>query len=204
MRSPHVVPTLLLLAFALACTSGRAGTSVPDGGDPAPGSALAPPDTAPASPLPLLPPPDADPGERDRALLATWSRCGRAPVGRQALVVLASGALDPTRGGRDPDLAATAAAAAVESEPRGSWLRPVAEALYLSARELGGEVRPARLPGPPSEPGAGCEAEAQPAAPPEPPVALPALRDTAMAVRLERLRAEVDRLRRLLGTPDEP
>lgn len=204
MRSPHVVPTLLLLAFAVACASGRAGTSESEGGEPAPDSASAPRDTAPAPPLPLLTPPGAGVEERDRALLATWSRCGRAPRGRQALVVVASGALDPTRGGRDPDLAATAAAAAVESEPRRSWLRPVAEALYLSALELGGEVRPSRLPAPPDEPGAGCEAAAQPAEPPEPPVALPSLRDTAMAVRLERLRAEVDRLRRLLETPDEP
>lgn len=204
MRSPHLVPTLFLLAFAVACAPGRAGTSEPDGGGPAPDSAVAPPDTAPAPRLQLLPSPDAGAAERDRALLATWSRCGRAPRGRQALVVLASGALDPTRGGRDVDLAATAAAAAIESEPRRSWLRPVAEALYLSALELGGEVRPDRLPAPPGEPGAGCEAAAQPAEPPEPPVALPSLRDTAMAVRLERLRAEVDRLRRLLATPDEP
>ncbi len=203
MRSSHVVPTLLL-AFAVACASGRAGTPVPDGGDPAPDATPASRDTAPTSPLPLLPPPGGGAAERDRALLATWSRCGRAPRGRQALVVLASAALDPTRGGRDPDLAATAAAAAVESEPRHSWLRPVAAALYLSALELGGEVRPARLPAPSAEPGAGCEAVVQPAEPPVPPVALPSLRDTAVAVRVERLRAEVDRLRRLLETPEEP
>lgn len=192
----------LVVFLACACASGRGSPPGTEGGEPAPapGAAAEREEPEPS----LLPPRSAGAAEREAALVATWSRCGTAPLGRQALIVLASSALDPTRGTRDPELAATAAATAIESEPARSWLRPVAEALYLSALELGGDVRPARLPGPPAEADPGCAAVDPPPEAAEPPVALPSLRDTAMAVRIERLRAEVDRLRRLLDAPEEP
>lgn len=206
MRTRLVSAAIVLLPLLSGCAS--SGGSEPASVEPEPPAAESepPPPAAPEA-APLVAAEARTPEARREALLSLWSRCGLRPRGRQALVVLAAHALDTGAGGRDPDLAATAAATAVESEPARSWLRPVAAALYLSALDLGGEVVPRRLPAPApgdSADAASCEAAGLPASAAEPPVALPSLRDTAMAVRVERLRKEVERLRRLLEVPEEP
>lgn len=149
--------------------------------------------------------------------------CGTSPLAQQAVLLEAAGALAGGPGDRDPDRAARFAAAYLQQPRPPEWGVPVAEAVFLMAREMGAAVPTPEetagvfVSGPDEEqagqgePAVWCEADwatrrgeraAEPRALPElegPSVA----RDRERLVhRIRALEDEVERLRELLELPE--
>jgi hypothetical protein len=76
-------------------------------------------------------------------LLLVAGRCPATPVERHALLTAAAVALDPSNGARQLDLGASLAARYLATAPNADATgRPLAQALYLLAVELGAEPSP--------------------------------------------------------------
>lgn len=69
-------------------------------------------------------------------LLQVADRCGRAPLGQQALLMVAIAQLDPTSPDQRIHLAAQAAAHLARWTPDTTWIHRTAEVLYLLSRKL--------------------------------------------------------------------
>lgn len=158
---------------------------------------------------------DARAGEAYRHLGEVRSLCGAAPLGQQAVLVEAAAALGGRVGEREPGRAAVLAAAFLRQPRPAAWGVPIAESLYLMARELGADV--------PSEEavssvfGEGADVGARPAAdcgarwdPTREAVAVPSLQGSGVTAELRRLQSrlveleeEVERLRALLKVPED-
>ncbi len=141
--------------------------------------------------------------------------CGTSPLGQQAVLVEAAAALGGRVGPRDARRAAELSAAFLRQPSPPAWGVPIAESLYLMAREMGA--------GQPSEEATGavfadaageggsradCGPRWEAASPGGTPV--PSLEGTGVAAELERLRSrlgeleeEVERLRALLKMPED-
>lgn len=72
-------------------------------------------------------------------VLQVLERCGTRPLGQQALLLLAVGELDPRNPDPRPSLALESTELVLRGAEPGSWMRPLAESLYLIARRLGAE-----------------------------------------------------------------
>lgn len=142
--------------------------------------------------------------------------CGTSPLGQQAVLVEAAAALGGKVGKRDPQRAADLAVAFLRQPAPAAWGVPVAESLYLMARELGAREPSddataavfAAAAGEPGRPPADCGARWEAADRSVTPV--PSLEGTGVAAELEELRGrmseleeEVERLRALLKMPED-
>lgn len=105
------------------------------------------------------------------ALLRVYNGFAERPVGQRALLALAAAELDPRNPDRRLDAASAFAARYIHEPGVPEWSRPVAEALYLLALDLG----------------------AREAAP------VPALPDTPLAARLHKLELRGDSLEARIG-----
>ncbi len=70
-------------------------------------------------------------------LILVRSVCGDAPLGQQALLVLAAAELDPRNPERQLELAREFAAHYLSLPNRAAWAEPLAESLYLLSMEMG-------------------------------------------------------------------
>lgn len=146
-----------------------------------------------------------------RALRDVRRRCAGRPLGVQAFLVLAAADLDPRGRQGPPDRAAQMTAEFLAGAEGPAWTRPVAEALFLAARDLGGELgSEAEASDAPAGPAGEVDAEGACGARwgsrhggPEA-GRLPALPRAALHARVRALEAEVERLRELLKRMPEP
>lgn len=142
--------------------------------------------------------------------------CGTSPLGQQAVLVEAAAALGGRVGPRDARRAAELSAAFLRQPSPPAWGVPIAESLYLMAREMGAgqpsEEATAAVfadaAGEATGPRAGCGPRWEAASGRGTPV--PSLEGTGVAAELERLRdrlgeleEEVERLRALLKMPED-
>lgn len=159
---------------------------------------------------------DARDEEAFRQLEQARRICGAAPLGQQAVLVEAAAALGGRVGPRDAQRAAELSAAFLRQPTPPAWGVPIAESLYLMAREMGagqpseeataavfadaaGETTPTR-----ADCGPRWEAASGRGTP------VPSLEGTGVAAELGRLRdrlgeleEEVERLRALLKMPED-
>lgn len=159
--------------------------------------------TAPAHPLEPAPAPALARAERALGrgnnaeaiaeLLLVAGRCPATPLERQALLTAAAVALDPTNATRQLDLGASLAARYLATTPASDAVeRPLAQALYLLALELGAE------PAPPT--GCGGTRDDSVAMAALPRIASPSVPDRIKSLEREltRLREELLRIRKTL------
>lgn len=148
-------------------------------------------------------------------LQRTRRLCGTAPLGQQAALVEAAAALGGRVGPRDARRAAELSAAFLRQPNPPAWGVPIAESLYLMAREMGADqpseeataavfAKAAGEGGARADCGARWEAASGRGAP------VPSLEGTGVAAEVERLRSrlgeleeEVERLRALLKMPED-
>ncbi|HUP02163.1 MAG TPA: hypothetical protein VM737_11695 [Gemmatimonadota bacterium] len=79
------------------------------------------------------------PAAKER-LTQTRQTCGNALLGRQALLLLGALELDPRNPDRDPDRSAELTGRYLRLPETFPWTRPLAEALYLLALDLGAAI----------------------------------------------------------------
>lgn len=141
--------------------------------------------------------------------------CGTSPLGQQAVLVEAAAALGGRAGPRDARRAAELSAAFLRQPSPPAWGVPIAESLYLMAREMGAarpsEEATAAVFADAAEEGgarADCRPRWEAASRVDTPV--PSLEGAGVAVELQRLRdrlgeleEEVERLRALLKIPED-
>jgi hypothetical protein len=159
--------------------------------------------------------------EEDRAeeafgqLERTRRICGTSPLGQQAVLVEAAAALGGRVGPRDARRAAELSAAFLRQPSPPAWGVPIAESLYLMAREMGAarpseEATAAVFEDAAGEVGSRADCEPRWEAASRAGTPVPSLEGTGVATELQRLRdrlgeleEEVERLRALLKMPED-